>query len=81
MLLKSMEDVGKSAFIHNTALKSNINKRMSKTTVNRNYIWTIFLLSRVLHVSTYSQTRLWLSGPFIRLFNYASQWGTIPYDK
>jgi len=56
----SMEDVGKSAFIRNTVLNSIINKRISKTTVNHNCIWIIFLLSRVLHVSTYSQIQLWL---------------------
>jgi len=57
----STEDVGKSACIHNTVLNSIINKRVSKMTVNHNCIWTIILLSRVLHVSTYSQIQLWVA--------------------
>jgi hypothetical protein len=79
-----MEDVGKSEYIHNTVLNSNINKRMSKTTVNHNRIWTIFLLSRVLYdtyVSDLFTNTVVTGGPLLLCFNHASQRGIIPYDK
>jgi len=78
ILLKAMEDVGKPAFIHNTALNSNINKRMTKTTVNQNHIWTnIFVIADATCFDLFTNTVV-TGGPFIRLSNYASQRGTIP---